>query len=131
MGMLRGRRAALLIGLSCALASCAKRGPPSGGPPDLTPPRLVSSEPDSGAAHVPRDARISVTFSEGMEPRSTNESVTLAPPVEFRRQRWNGRTMTIELERPLEPNHTYTLIVGGQAHDRHGNPFGAGTTVVF
>jgi Bacterial Ig-like domain len=119
----------VLLGLS--LASCAKRGPPSGGPPDLEPPRLVSTFPDSGAAHVPRDARISLTFSEGMEPRSTNESVSLAPPIEALRQRWSGRTLTLQLAQPLEADHTYTLIVGGQARDRHGNAFGAGTTVVF
>jgi hypothetical protein len=66
-----------------------------------------------------------------MEPRSTGESVELAPPIEFLRQRWNGRTLTIELADSLERGQTYTLVVGGQARDRHGNPFGAGATVVF
>jgi len=127
----RSGEALLLLALICPLASCAKRGPPSGGPPDLEPPRVVSTFPDSGAARVPRDARISITFSEGMEPRSTNESVSLAPPVEILRQRWSGRTLTLELAQPLAPSHTYTLIIGGQAHDRHGNAFGAGATVVF
>lgn len=121
----------LLLGLAATLASCAKRGPPSGGPPDLTPPRLVASSPDSGAAHVPTDAKISLTWSEGMEPRSTGESVSLAPPVEILRHRWSGRTLTLDLAKPLEPDHTYTLVVGGQARDRHGNAFGAGTTIVF
>jgi hypothetical protein len=111
--------------------SCAKKGPPSGGPPDITPPRIVSTFPDSGASRVPLDSKISITWSEGMEPRTTNESVSLAPPIEVRRQRWSGRTMTLELAKPLEPNHTYTLVIGGQAHDRHGNAFGAGATVVF
>ena len=129
-----GRRARVLfamLALAAACASCAKRGPPSGGPPDLDPPRLVSAFPDSGSAGVPTDARISLTFSEGMEPRSTGESVALAPPIEFLRQRWSGRTLTIELAEPLERGQTYTLVVGGQARDRHGNPFGAGATVVF
>jgi hypothetical protein len=119
------------LALVVLLASCAKRGLPSGGPPDLEPPRLVASFPDSGTARVAVDARISLTFSEGMEPRSTSESVSLAPPVEVLRQRWSGRTLTLELARPLELDHTYTMVVGGQARDRHGNPFGAGTTVVF
>jgi hypothetical protein len=119
------------LGLAGPLASCAKRGPPSGGPPDLEPPRLVSTLPDSGAAHVPVDARPSLTFSEGMEPRSTGESVSLAPPIEITRQRWKGRTMILDLAHPLAPHHTYTMIVGGQARDRHGNAFGAGATIVF
>jgi Big-like domain-containing protein len=121
----------LLLALCVPLASCAKRGPPSGGPPDLEPPRLVSTVPDSGAAHVPVDVKISLTWSEGMEPRSTGESVTLAPPVEVLHQRWSGRTLTLLLAHPLLRDHTYTMVVGGQARDRHGNAFGAGTTVVF
>jgi hypothetical protein len=102
-----------------------------GGPPDLEPPRLTASFPDSGTARVPVDAQVSLTFSEGMEPRSTGESVALAPPVEILRQHWKGNTLRLDLAKPLEPHHTYTLIVGGQARDRHGNPFGAGATVVF
>ena len=114
-----------------ALVSCAKKGPPSGGPPDLDPPRVVSSYPDSGSAGVPRDTTLSITFSEAMEPRSTGESVAIAPRIEFAKQRWKGRTLTLELRRPLDPDHTYTLFVGGQARDRHGNPFGSGATMVF
>jgi uncharacterized protein (DUF2141 family) len=129
----RCRALAGLLALACAgpLASCAKRAPPSGGPPDVQPPRLVSSFPDSGAAGVPREAGITLTFSESMEPRSTGESVSLAPRIEFRRQRWSGRTLTLELDQPLEQDQTYTVVVGGQARDRHGNPFGSGATVVF
>ena len=125
----RARALVTLLALAAACASCAKRGMPSGGPPDLEPPRLVTVFPDSGTAGVPADVRISLTFSEGMEPRSTGESVSLAPPIEFLRRRWSGRTLTIELAEPLAPRHTYTLIVGGQARDRHGNPFGAGTAL--
>jgi hypothetical protein len=124
-------KALLLLALAVPLASCAKRGPPSGGPPDLEPPRLVASDPDSGAARVPTDVHISLTFSETMEPRSTSESVSLAPPIEILRQRWKGRTLSLELAHPLARDHTYTLVVGGQARDRHGNPFGSGATVVF
>jgi hypothetical protein len=122
---------ALAFAIAGALASCAKKGPPSGGPPDIEPPRLLSSAPDSGASGVPRDARLSLTFSEGMEPRSTGESVSLAPWVEFRQQRWSGRTVTLVPAKLLDRDRTYTLFVGGQARDRHGNPLGSGATVVF
>ncbi len=120
-----------LLALGLALSGCAKKGPPSGGPPDLEPPRVVSSVPDSGTARVPLDTRISITFSEGMEPRSTGESVALAPRIDIRRQRWSGRTLALALARPLDPERTYTLFVGGEARDRHGNPLGAGAAIVF
>ena len=65
--MSRARRPAAAAVLLLVLAGCARKGPPSGGPADLVPPRVVSSEPDSGRARVPLDARLSVTFSEGMD----------------------------------------------------------------
>jgi hypothetical protein len=120
-----------LAALAAAVAGCAKREPPSGGPPDVEPPRLIGSRPDSGAAGVPRDTHIAFTFSEGMEPRSTGEAVSIAPPVPIRQRRWSGRTLTLVLERPLDLDHIYTVFVSGTAHDRHGNPMGTGATVVF
>jgi hypothetical protein len=130
--MPRGPRAALaVLAAGIVVAGCAKKGPPSGGPPDLEPPRVVASAPDSGAAHVALDASLSVTFSEGMEPRSTEEAVSLAPRVEIRQRRWTGRTVTLALAQPLKPRQTYTLMVGGEAIDRHGNPLGHGRAVVF
>lgn len=125
-------RAALAAGLGAlALAGCAKKAPPSGGPPDLEPPRIVSVSPDSGSAGVARDARVAITFSEGMEPRGTGESVEFSPPVEIRQRRWSGRTLTLVLADSLRADHAYTLYVGGNARDRHGNNLVETRTVVF
>lgn len=131
-----GRRGAARAALGAALAllalaGCAKKGPPSGGPPDLEPPRVVGWTPDSGSAGVARDARLSITFSEGMEPRSTGDAVALAPRLDVRQRRWSGRTLTLVLEDSLAAGQTYTLFVGGNARDRHGNPIAGGATVVF
>ncbi len=128
---IRGRSALAALALAAALASCAKKGPPSGGPPDLEPPRIVSTSPDSGAANVAHDTRISVTFSEGMEPRSSGDALELAPPVGIRQRRWSGRTVTLVLEDSLRTDHTYTLFVGSGARDRHGNPLIDARAVVF
>jgi hypothetical protein len=113
------------------IASCARRLPPSGGPPDVTPPFVIASAPDSGAARVPLDGEISITFSEGMEPRSTADAVSIAPMVTIDRRSWHGRMLTLQLARPLEPRKTYTLFVGIAARDRHGNNMKSGATVVF
>ncbi len=112
-------------------AACARKGPPSGGPPDLIPPVVVSSVPDSGAAHVPGDSRLSIVFSEGMEPRSAGDAVALAPGVEIRQRRWSGRQLTLVLDTLLRQDQTYTLFVGSSARDRHGNNMPAGKTIVF
>jgi hypothetical protein len=126
-----GAALSAIVALLATLAGCAKREPPSGGPPDIDPPRAIQSAPDSGAAGVPVDATISLTFSEPMEPRSTGDAVALAPRVAIAKRQWHGRTLTVVLEQPLQANRTYTLFVGGTARDRHGNPMGAGKTVTF
>jgi hypothetical protein len=128
-----GRAAALASGVLALAGSwgCARRAPPSGGPLDLEPPFVVSSTPDSGAAGVARDARLSVTFSENMEPRSAGESVALAPRVEIKQRRWSGRTMTVVLAESLRAAQVYTLFLGTGARDAHGNTMASGKTVVF
>jgi uncharacterized protein (DUF2141 family) len=128
------RRGAALAAAALALAAlagCAKKDSPSGGPPDVTPPRLVESSPDSAAAGVPLDVRPVLTFSEPMEPRSTSEAISIAPPVEIRQQRWSKRSVTLVFAKPLEPDHTYTMFVAGTARDRHGNTYDTGATVTF
>lgn len=117
--------------LAVALVSCAKKAPPTGGPPDIEPPRLIDSSPDSAAAGVPRDAALTLTFSEGMDPRSTAEAISIAPRVDIRQRRWSGRTVGIVLAETLRTDQTYTLFLGGGARDRHGNPLAGGATVTF
>jgi hypothetical protein len=115
-----------------AVASgCAKKGPPSGGPPDLEPPVIVAAMPESGAAGVPLDARLTIEFSESMEPKSTGDAISLAPRVEIKQRRWSGSAVTLVLAESLRRDVTYTLLVGGGARDRHGNPVAGSGTVVF
>ena len=120
-----------LVGVALLLASCAKKGPPTGGPPDIEPPRLIASSPDSGAARVPRDALISLTFSEGMDPRATGDAISVAPRVEIKQRRWSGRTITVVPAESLQAHHTYTVFLGSGARDRHGNPLAGRATIVF
>ena len=123
------RRLALLLLLG--LFACAKKGPPTGGPPDVETPRLIGSIPDSGRARVSRTAPLSLTFSEGMDARSTADAISLAPRVEIRRRHWSGRTVTLVLAESLQAGQTYTLFLGSGARDRHGNPLEGRATVVF
>jgi hypothetical protein len=114
-----------------ALGGCARKGEPSGGPPDIVPPRVLAASPDSGAAGVPLDAALSVTFTEGMEPRSTGEAVSLAPRVDIKQRRWHGRQLTLVLQEKLRAHQTYTLFVANTADDAHGNALAAGKAIVF
>lgn len=128
----RGARAAAALTLSAlVLAGCAKREPPSGGPLDLEPPRVIGSSPDSGSASVPHDARISITFSEAMDPAPSGDAVALAPRVDIKQRRWSKHTLTLALAETLAANHTYTVFLGTGARDVHGNNLENGKTIVF
>lgn len=132
----RGRRLAAPATVAAALAllaaaGCAKKAPPSGGPPDLVPPTIETVEPDSGAAHVPLDARISITFSEPMEPRATGASIEFTPPLEVRQRRWTSHAVTLVLAESLKADRTYTMFVGSAARDRHGNNLADPRTIIF
>lgn len=120
--------AALLLVLA---AGCARKQAPSGGPPDLEPPVVLSVLPDSGATAVDRTGHMTVEFSEGMDPRSASLAVEIAPRVEVRSRRWNGRKLTLVLADSLRANQTYTLFVGTDARDQHGNSLRAGRAVPF
>lgn len=125
------RLGAAIVAAALLAAACAKREAPSGGPPDIEPPRLVAASPDSGTAGIPLDPTFSLAFSEPMEPRSTEQAVSTAPNLGFDRLRWRGRVLTITLAESLQAGRTYTLFVGGTARDRHNNPMGVGSTIVF
>jgi predicted small lipoprotein YifL len=131
----RGRRCTAavpaVLAVLLALAGCAKKGPPSGGPPDIEPPRVVATVPDSGAAKVSTHPRVSVTFSERMEPRSSGAALEFAPPLAILQRRWSGNTLTLVLKDSLRIDHTYTLFVGAGARDLHGNPLMDARAVVF
>ncbi|NOT35192.1 MAG: Ig-like domain-containing protein [Candidatus Eisenbacteria bacterium] len=113
------------------LPACARKGAPTGGPPDLIRPQIVDVQPDSGGAGVPRDSRFTLTFSEGMEPRTAGEAVSIAPPIEIAQRRWKGSALTVVFGDSLAAQRTYTLFVSPTARDRHGNPLDRGYAFVF
>lgn len=128
--MPRSRRLVLLVA-ACWAAGCARKQPPTGGPPDLEPPMVTAVVPDSGATAVDRTGRLSVEFSEGMDPRTASTAVEIAPRVEFKSRHWSGRKLVLQLADSLARDRTYTLFVGTDARDRHGNPLRSGRAVPF
>ena len=128
----RWRRRSALAVLSLLLAAgCARKLPPLGGPPDVEPPTVLSVTPDSAATGVSRTPRISVEFSEGMDPRTASVAVEIAPSLKIKQRRWSGRRLTLVLGDSLQAEHTYTLFVGADARDQHGNSLREGRTVPF
>ncbi|MCE9627333.1 MAG: Ig-like domain-containing protein [Candidatus Eisenbacteria bacterium] len=129
--LLRFLKLACSGALVLVLAGCARKMPPSGGPPDLIEPTIVSVIPDSGSTAVDRTGAITIEFSEGMDPRSTLASVEIAPRLDWKARRWSGRKLQLIPAAPLRENQTYTVFVGGDARDWHGNRLKSGRTVPF
>lgn len=127
----RHLRLAASLGLVLLLAGCARKLPPSGGPPDLVEPFVVGVIPDSGSTSVDRKGTITIEFSEGMDPRSTLASVEIAPRVDWKARRWSGRRLMLVPSEPLREDQTYTVFVGADARDWHGNRLREGRTVPF
>jgi hypothetical protein len=113
------------------LAGCARKLPPTGGPPDLEPPVVLSVTPDSGATAVSRTAHLVVEFSEGMDPISAATAVEIAPAIDIRAKHWSGRKLALVPRDSLRADQTYTLFIGTDARDRHGNNLRAGRAVPF
>jgi hypothetical protein len=112
-------------------AGCARKLPPTGGPPDLEPPSVLRVSPDSGATSVDRTGHPVVEFSEAMDPRSASLAVEIAPLVEIKARRWSGRKLALVFADSLRANQTYTLFVGTDARDQHGNALRSGRAVPF
>jgi len=125
------RGLALLLVALAALTGCARKMPPSGGPPDLAPPVLLSVIPDSGSTAVDPTGTITLEFSEGMDPRSTLAALEVAPRIDFRARRVSGRRVQLVPEKPLRADQTYTVFVGTDARDLHGNRLREGRAVPF
>jgi len=87
--------------------------------------------PDSGATGVSRTARLVVEFSEGMDPLSASTAVEVAPAIDIKQRHWSGRRLSLVPRDSLRGNQTYTLFVGTDAKDRHGNNLRAGRAVPF
>ena len=130
--MRESRRIGLVaLALLALAAGCARKMPPSGGPPDLAPPFVVGVIPDSGSTAVDRTGTITIEFSEGMDPRTTLAALEVAPRIDFRARRVSGRRVQLVPAKPLREDQTYTVFVGTDARDLHGNALREGRAVPF
>ena len=57
--------------------SCAAQGPATGGPPDKQGPKLISVEPSNQSINIPQNQKITLTFSELLDPISVPSSILI------------------------------------------------------
>ncbi len=104
----------------------------TGAAPDTTKPTIYSTIPLDGAADVPINQAVTVTFSEPMDPAAMNSTTfTLSGPggtpvagvVTYAAI---ANTATFTPNATLDPNTIYTAAVTTGATDLAGNPLGPG-----
>lgn len=86
---------------------------------DAIAPTVSSTTPMQGAVDVAVTASIALTFSEAMDPTSTQSAIVLTPGAGSLSFNWNpaGDTVTITHAASLQVSTLYTLTVTTTAHD--------------
>lgn len=112
----------LLIAFPFWFYNCAAQGPPGGGPVDETPPYLISTYPEDGAKNVDTNPEIEFIFSEHIDPRSIEGSLTIIPEIEQSPQLKVSRAkVMVKFQEPLDKDITYIISLGRGVKDYRDN----------
>jgi hypothetical protein len=136
----RGIGNRMLVGLLvAALAACGTGSGEDfltpigggGGGTDTTAPTVVSTSPANGATSVPRNAPVSVTFSENLDSASVTNSAFsfdngVTGPIVV-----SGAVATLTPSPTLPASTTVTGTLSTAIKDRAGNPLAAPVTFQF
>lgn len=104
--------------------------------PDATPPVVLSTSPSAGATGVDRSTKISVTFSEPLDPATavaSNFSVRAGIVAVAGTVAYAPATRTIEFTPAITLPNTATISVSvsSQIHDAAGNPLASSLAFAF
>ncbi len=123
-----GRRLAPFVAIALLVAACGGGGNGGGGPP----PTVMATHPANGAANVPVTAHASVTFSQAMDPTTTQAAFSATPWLACT-FRWNpaGTALTCQPTSDLAPATAYTVTVAATATNASGAPLASAFTFGF
>ena len=124
--------ALLAAGLLLFVLGCATQGFPPGGPVDKTPPEIVRTEPGQHALNVPRNEKVTIWFSEKIDPRSLKDAVFISPnPGKRVKIRLKGKRLEIRFLDSLLADVTYTVTLGTGLQDLRRNRLRESFTLAF
>jgi hypothetical protein len=97
------------------------------------PPVVVRTAPADGAAGVPIEGGVTITFDRLMDTRTVESAITVTPAAQVRAA-WSGESVTLAFDRPLAFATTYALTIGTGAAGTDGShiaaPFSTSFTTV-
>jgi hypothetical protein len=93
-------------------------------------PRIVATDPADGAADVPVEQTIGITFSSLMDTAVVADELRIWPTIRYD-LRWSGEELEIVPVEPLRPDTEYEVRVSGEATDAAGVAIGEDVAVSF
>lgn len=114
--------------LAVLLSSCAIKVAPSGGAGDKVPPAVQAFSPANGATNV-RPTSVSVLFNKYVDP-GVRSMVIVQPEVPYRVS-YAGNEISVDFQRELDSNTTYSVTIGTNFTDTHNNRPEQAASVVF
>jgi len=106
-----------LLFLSLFIYSCASIGTPEGGPKDETPPTLLDSNPKNRSLNVSTQ-KLEFIFDEEIQVKDLNRQLLITPYTNNTyKSSVSKEKVTLEFEKPLEPNTTYFINFRGAVSD--------------
>ena len=110
-------------------ASCANIQPPNGGPEDKTPPTVDTSAISTATTNF-HNKSVWLHFSEHVDKGKVLENIIISPEKRLEYS-WSGRELEIQFAEPLDSNTTYSLTLGTDYTDLHGNKPSEAYTMIF
>ena len=117
----------LIILMSLAVVSCAKKGSITGGLKDTIPPTIVSSTPKNMSTDF-TGKEIRINFSEYIKIKDVNKQLIISPPLKYQPNivpsGSASKFINITIRDTLQPNTTYSFNFGQSITDNNeGNPY--------
>jgi len=130
--LIKAKIIAAAVFATALFLSCANQSAPSGGPVDDKPPVVSASSPENGQVNVDRRARVTVGFSEWINPAGASGAVSVYPPLP------NGVTVrasknkiTVAPNGIFKDNTTYHVVISAALQDLRGNAIPKPVNIVF
>ncbi|MCB9205814.1 MAG: Ig-like domain-containing protein [Ignavibacteriales bacterium] len=111
----------IVIFVAFIFVKCANQMSPPGGDIDKVPPIILSTYPENGTTNFSENS-IEFTFSEYVNKRNINDAFFISPLYDgYPEFSWTNKTVYISFPDSLNPNTTYSVIIGTEITDVNNN----------
>ncbi len=117
-----------IIFLLILLVSCANIQPPSGGPEDKEPPQITDYQPTNNSTNY--KGPVIIGFDKYMDRSKVIENISIVPDLKFEVD-WHGKDLVLNFVEGLKDNTTYSINLGTDYSDNHGNKPTNSFSIVF